>query len=95
MPAVLLCLAPILVLLAVTVIKPLQLPSRASLPLAAVLMLVVRTAYLVSDPLDVVADALAGCLEAAVPRKHSYWSCSPGPASHEVVTHTLSLLRHR
>ena len=61
------CLVPILFLLVVTLVRRLSLPSRASLPLSAALMLVIRLAYLAADPREVMSSAVGGCLEALVP----------------------------
>ncbi len=65
--AVVVSLAPLIFLLLVTLVKPLQLPSRTSLPVTAVLMAVVQLAYLANSPSEVAGMALAGCLQAITP----------------------------
>ncbi|KAF8068175.1 hypothetical protein HT031_001861 [Scenedesmus sp. PABB004] len=65
--AVVLCLLPILLLIAVTVVKQILLPTSVSLPLAAALLAFIRLAYLSSDPVEVAACLLAGLLEALTP----------------------------
>lgn len=64
--AVLMCLAPLTFLLLVTVVKSIQLPSRTSLPMTAVLMAVVQLAYLSNPTANVMGTALAGCMQALV-----------------------------
>ena len=63
----LLCLLPILFLLATTLLPPLLLPSARSLPLSAALLALVRLAYLSSPPLLVLAHSVVGALEGLVP----------------------------
>lgn len=63
----LLCLLPILFLLATTLLPPLLLPSARSLPLSAILLALVRLAYLSSPPLLVLAHSVVGALEGLVP----------------------------
>ncbi|KAI8472377.1 MAG: L-lactate permease-domain-containing protein [Monoraphidium minutum] len=65
--AVVVCLAPIAFLLVTTLVKPLILPSRASLPLAAGLMAAAKLAYLSADPREVAASLGGGALQALVP----------------------------
>lgn len=65
--AVLLCLLPILFLLVVTLVRPVLLPSGISLPLSALLLALVRLAYLSSPPLLVLAHSAVGALEGLVP----------------------------
>lgn len=63
----LLCLLPILLLLATTLLPPLALPSSTSLPLAATLLALIRLAYLSSPPLLVLGHTVVGALEGLVP----------------------------
>jgi len=64
---VLLCLAPIMFLMLVTVCRRLSLPATTSLPLSAALLAVIRLAYLSSPPLLVLATVVKGCLESLTP----------------------------
>lgn len=61
------CLLPIIVLLITVTVPALTLPTTVSLPLAAVLMFLVRLAYLGSDPLLTTAAVVLGLLEALTP----------------------------
>jgi len=63
---VILCLLPIIFLLVAT-LKPKPLPTTQSLPLAALIMLLVRLMYLGSDPLLCCASIIAGLHEAMSP----------------------------
>lgn len=63
----LLCLLPILFLLATTLLKPILLPSSTALPLSAALLAFIRLAYLASPPLMVLAHTVVGALEGLVP----------------------------
>lgn len=64
--AVFLCLAPIVFLVIVTVKKN-PLPTTISLPFAALLLFLIRTMYLRSDPLLACGAVLLGILEALTP----------------------------
>lgn len=63
---VIMCLLPILFLLAAT-LKPQPLPTTTSLPLAALIMFLVRLMYLGSDPLLCCASIVSGLHEALSP----------------------------
>lgn len=63
---VILCLLPIIFLLAAT-LKPKPLPTTTSLPMAALIMFLVRTMYLGSDPLLCSASIISGLHEALSP----------------------------
>ncbi|KAF8058833.1 L-lactate permease [Scenedesmus sp. PABB004] len=65
--AVLLCLAPIAFLLAVTLVPRIALPSRVSLPVTAGLMACVTLGYLRTPPLTTLAALASGVLEASIP----------------------------
>ena len=60
------CLLPIVFLIVVTV-KPNPMSTTRSLPCAALLMLLVRTMYLASDPLLTCASVISGLHEALTP----------------------------
>jgi L-lactate permease len=64
---VIMCFIPVLVLLVVTVKPNNPWPTTQSLPVAAFLMFLVRTAYLGSDPLQTCSAVLQGILEAWTP----------------------------
>lgn len=63
---VLFCIAPIVLLIVVT-IKPNPMPTTQSLPLAAFLMYLVRLVYLSSDPVLTHGAIVLGLLEAWTP----------------------------
>ena len=63
---VIFCLLPIIFLLAAT-LKPQPLPTTQSLPLAALIMFLVRVMYLGSDPLLCCASIISGLHEALSP----------------------------
>lgn len=60
------CLLPIMFLVYAT-IKPKPLPTTMSLPLAALMMYIVRLAYLQSDPLLTTGSVILGLHEAITP----------------------------
>jgi hypothetical protein len=64
---VLLCLGPILFLIIVTVKPHNPFPTTTSLPLAAIMMYLVRLMYLQSDPIQTHAAVLLGIHEAFTP----------------------------
>ena len=63
---VILCLLPIIFLLIAT-LMPNPLPTTTSLPMAALIMFLVRTMYLGSDPLLCCASIISGLHEALSP----------------------------
>jgi lactate permease len=63
---VIMCLLPIIFLLAVT-LKPNPLPTTISLPASAVILFLIRVMYLASDPLLVTSSVIAGLHEAMSP----------------------------
>jgi L-lactate permease len=60
-------LLPIVFLLVVTVVKPVQLKTRISLPLSAAMLYVIRLAYLGLDPNFTNAAVLYGFLDTLIP----------------------------
>lgn len=65
--AVILCILPLVFLVAVTLVRRIALSTRVSLPAAAVMMAFIRLAYLASPPALVAACVVSGLLEALTP----------------------------
>lgn len=64
---VVMCLLPVAFLIATTLVKQVHMDTSKSLPLAAVLMWIVRLAYLKLDPLYTNAAVVYGLLNALTP----------------------------